>query len=77
MNSVTNGLQAVAKRIVNAENNFIEGVMERGFTLEEAAKVLREYRKLKVVKLDAVNGVYKVKHGAYWDKDVLQKAVEL
>jgi hypothetical protein len=33
------------------------------------------YRKIKVVKLDAIGGTITVKHGAFWDADVIRKAL--
>lgn len=75
MNEVIKGARAVAQRIVNAEKNFIECVMANGFTKEEAEKVLRTYRKAKVIKVDPVLGRITVKHGVYWEKDVLRNAV--
>lgn len=70
------GTYEVAQRIVNAENNFIEVVMElSGWKKDEAEKVLAVYRKLKMVKLDLGIGRIKVKHGAYLDVDVIQNAI--
>lgn len=70
------GMYAVAQRIVNAENNFIEVVMElSGCTKAEAEKVLSVYRKLKMVKIDLGIGRINVKHGAYLDFDVIQNAI--
>lgn len=69
------GFRNMAQRIVSAESAFIANVMERGFTKEEAEKVLRVYRKARVIRLDAVGGVYTVKHGAFWDIEVLRNAV--
>lgn len=66
----------IAQRIVNAENAFITSVMEQfGFTLIESAKILVEYKKAKVLSIDPVCGQFKLKHGAFWDKDVMLNAV--
>lgn len=71
-------LQPLAQKMVNAENNFIANVISiSGCTKIEAEKVLATYRKFKVVKMDAVNGVLSVKHGAFWDVDVIQNAINL
>lgn len=67
----------IAQRIINAENNFIETVMGFGFTREQGRHVLMAYRLLKVVKLEANIGRYTVKHGAFWDIEVLQKALRI
>lgn len=69
------GTWQVAQRMVNAENNFLQLVMEKGFSREEAIKIMQTYLKLKVAKLDAVNGVISLKHGAYWESDTLRNAL--
>lgn len=72
------GLKEVAQRIVNAEQNFIGVVREiTGCSEADALKVLKTFRKLKVVKLDAVGGRYSVKHGIYLESDVLRNAINL
>ncbi len=54
----------MAQRLVNAENSFIECVRrDTGFTQEQAEKVLAFYVKHKLMKLDAVDGRFYVKHG--------------
>jgi hypothetical protein len=65
-----------AQRIVNAENAFIEIIMEKGFTKEEATKAMNTMLKLKLAKMDAVIGRISVKHGAYLEVDVIRNAVE-
>lgn len=70
------GFRNMAIRTVQAEERFVATVMDRGFTRAEALKILAVYRKLKLVKMDAVNGTLTVKHGAYWDQDVLRRALE-
>jgi hypothetical protein len=74
---IEKGLRGVAQRIVNAEVSFIETLMRMGgITKPDAEKVLRVYRKLKVVKTDAVNGEIKVKHGGLLDRAVIRTALE-
>jgi hypothetical protein len=66
----------VAQRMVNAENGFVDYVMNlHNITKDDAEKVLRVYRKLKVVKMDAVIGRLNVVHGAYLDKGAIQNAI--
>lgn len=72
---ISDGCKAVAYRMHNAEENFISVVIDRGFTRSEAIKVLAVYRKLKVVKMDAVSGVISVNHGALLDAAVLHRAI--
>lgn len=70
------GNYATANRIVNAENSFIECLMTAAsITHAEAEKVLAIYRKSRAVKLDAVGGTLTVKHGAFWDRDVILRAL--
>lgn len=69
------GTRAIAQRIVNAEENFTQIIMEKGFTRAEAQKAMRTMLKLKVAKLDAVGGKINVVHGAYLESDSLRNAV--
>ena len=75
LQDVAPGLQAVATRIENAKHDFMHTAMVRGcLTPEEARKVFDVYHAEKIIKLDAVSGVYTVKHGAFWDSDTLNRA---
>lgn len=66
----------MAHRAVTAENNFAECVMQViGCTQEEAFKVLAVYRKAKAVKNDYAVSRIVVKHGAFWNADVLRRAL--
>lgn len=69
------GTRAIAQRIVNAENVFIEMIQERGFTRAEAEKAMRTMLKLKVAKLDPISGRINVKHGAFLDPEAIRNAV--
>ena len=70
------GLRAMAQRLVNAENGFVQTLMERGkISKVDAEKVFVLYKKLKLVKLHAANGEYKVKHGGYLDEAVIVRAL--
>lgn len=69
------GTRAIAQRMVNAANGFIENTMDLGFTRDEAHKILEVYRREKIVKLDAVGGVYRYSHGAFVDADVMRRAL--
>lgn len=71
-----NAFSTIAKRIDNAAQRFIDSVTEQfHFTEQEAHTILQVYMKLDVVKIDAVNGVYKLSNGCFWEKDVMQKAL--
>jgi hypothetical protein len=68
--------QDIAQRLVNAEENFIASLMEfGGITRAEATRVFDLYRREKLIKRDAVGGVYNVKHGAFLDRDVIRRAL--
>ena len=69
------GTKQVAQRIVNGENRFVQLVMEKGFTRDEAEHIMSVYRKARVLKIDAVLGQFQVKHGAFLDSDVLRNAL--
>ena len=69
------GTRQIAQRMVNAENEFRQIIMERGFTRDEADKAMRTMLKLKVAKMDAVNGRISVVHGAYLDHQAIRHAV--
>ncbi len=76
LSAIKPGLKNMATRITTAENNFIEVLINLGgITKAEAEKALATFRKLKLVKMDAVNGVLSVKHGAYLSKDAIRNAV--
>jgi cystathionine beta-lyase family protein involved in aluminum resistance len=72
-----NGTKQVAQRMVNAENRFLDTVMEIGkITHNEALRVLAAYRKAKVVKMDPVMGDFHIKHGAFMEAGVIQRAAK-
>lgn len=73
----TQSYRDMAQRLVNAENSFIECVRrDTGFTQEQAETVMAFYVKHKLMKLDAVDGQFYVKHGAFLDADVLKRALK-
>lgn len=70
------GTRDLGHRLADCEINFAKSVMEKiGCTTEEAHKVLRVYIKAKAVKRDLTNRTYTVKHGAFWDAEVLRRAL--
>jgi hypothetical protein len=73
---ISSGAHAIATRISNAESGFYDNVQEQfGFSREQAAKILRVFIKEKVAKLDVSVGRYKLTHGAFWDKQVMENAL--
>ncbi|MFA5150832.1 MAG: hypothetical protein WC433_08075, partial [Candidatus Omnitrophota bacterium] len=74
---IEKGLRDMAQRIINAEENFKDSVKEQfGFTDQEAQKIWDVYRKGKIVEVDAVGGQHKLKDGRFWDKQVMQNALD-
>lgn len=71
------GLQSMAERSVEAEDKFIDYCRTHaGLSRNEALRVIRTYRKARVLRFDAVNGSFHVKHGAFLEKDILRKAAK-
>ena len=71
------GLRGIATRMEQAVANFIEVLMKQGgISKVEAEKVYQTYRKMKIVKMDAVNGRIDVKHGGFLDRDVIRRALQ-
>lgn len=70
------GTEQIAQRIINAENAFIESVVEQfDITEEEGEKVLNAFIKVKAVKIDPVMGQFNLTNGAFWDKQVIENAI--
>ena len=66
------GTQAMAQRIVNAEESFVNLVRDRTGCSEEAARVLMgDWKRLKALKIDSVTGQWTVLHGGLLDKELL------
>jgi len=73
-----NGMAPIFQRIENAQNSFIDNVMEQfGYTEEEAERILKAYQKAKAVKLNSAMGRYDLTHGIYWDREVMERALSL
>lgn len=71
-----NAFQGIAQRTVNAENSFVQSVMEQfGKTENEAQQVLTVFKQCKAVKIDAVTGQFALTHGAFWDIEVINNAL--
>lgn len=65
----------IAERIVRAQTSFVEALQRQGeVSREDAEHVFAVYRRYRLVKLDAVQGVYRVKHGGFLDQDVIRRA---
>lgn len=70
------GFKAMAERTVHAEERFLDILMGLGdLSRADAERVLVHYRKIRAVKMDAVNGRLDVTHGALLDPDVIRRAL--
>lgn len=71
-----NAFRDIAQRIVNAEEDFIQIIQEKGFTGEEAIQVMQTMLRLKLAKLDSGIGRISVKHGGLLETEVIRGIVE-
>jgi hypothetical protein len=70
------GTRDVAERMVRAENEFIETLMQFGkISKQDAIKVYNLYKKLKVIKRHGLGGNIGVKHGQFLDREVILRAL--
>lgn len=75
LRSIEPGLRNVARHSVEAENRFITYAMEHGqLSRSQAETALAAFRKARVIKFDAVNGTFHVKHGQFLEPVVLRRA---
>ncbi|RPJ25228.1 MAG: hypothetical protein EHM33_15250 [Chloroflexi bacterium] len=71
-------LKDMFTRIENGQNTFISDIVEQfGYTTEQAEKIFNLYRREKIIKLDTGSGRYILSHGAFWDKEVMARALAL
>ena len=66
------------KRINNAQDGFVSNLMDQfGYTQDQAEYIMNVYRREHVIKLDAAIGRYKLVHGMFWERDILDRALTL
>lgn len=71
------GTRAVAERLVNSVANFCAMLQEQyGLTEEQATNVWNVYVAARLVRWDSANATYRVKHGAFLDREVVLRAAE-
>ena len=59
-------------------NSFIRCAMAQfGFSRNEAAIIYDVFLREKVMKVEAGTGAFKLVHGIYWDKQVMENALKL
>ena len=66
----------MAQRADNAVIQWRDMLADDGFTADQADAILRLYLQEKLVRLDWGIGRYSVKHGAFLNVDVLNRALE-
>jgi hypothetical protein len=66
----------MAQRADNAVTQWRNMLANDGFTADEADAILRLYLQENLVRLDWGIGRYSVKHGAFLNADVLNRALE-
>lgn len=72
---IQSSFRDMAQRLVNAEGRFVDYAMEHGgLTRAQAFTALKAFQKARVIKLDAVSGMFHVKHGQFLEPDVLRRA---
>lgn len=68
---------AIAARMDNAERNFLLNLCTLGeIDAVDARAVLKVYRAGKVVKMDAISGTMRVKHGALLDRATIRRVAD-
>ena len=76
MATLAKEMSPMFQRMENARTEFIASVVEQfGSTEAEAEHVLRVFRAAKVAKLDVAMGRYELRHGAFWEADVIARAI--
>ena len=75
MTYAAQGNRNTVMRMVNAQTRFVALVQEiSGMSEADSLKAFVTLRKVKAIKLDPINGVYDVKHGAFMSPEVLRRA---
>ncbi len=70
------GNKDTAKRIANAEERFIQAVMDQfDKTYKESEKVLEVFKQVDAVRIDPIGGQFSLTAGIYWDKQVIDNAL--
>lgn len=64
-------------RYASGEKRFIDSVIDQfGFTQKEAEIILVVFKKVKAVKISHHIGQFTLTHGAFWDREVMQRAID-
>ena len=63
---------------MNTRDSFIRCVIEQfGFAKVDAVIIYNIFIQEKVLKVDKQTGGFTLTHGAYWDKDVMNNALDM
>ena len=66
----------MAQRQISGENEFIKSIMDTfNYNRDEATAIFQVLLDAKVLKRHAGIGRYTVKHGAFWESDVMDNAL--
>lgn len=69
--------EATVSRVDHGNATFMESMIEQfGISADDAGKVLEVFYRIKAVKMDAYMGRVMLKHGAFWDAEVISRAIE-
>ena len=69
--------ETIAQRGMNARNAFASSIAEQfGFSEKEGLSITNALISLKAARVDYGVGQVKLSHGAFWDKAVMQRALE-
>lgn len=73
-----NGAGMLVVRQQLAVQSFIEALNEQfGFGAEDATTIWRVYLKEKVVKANPHTGQFDLRHGIFWDREIMERALEV
>ena len=65
-------------QVVREPNSFIRCAMAQfGYSRKEAATIYDVFLREKVMKIETCTGAFKLVHGIYWDKQVMDNALKL
>ena len=61
---------------MNTKQAITSSIMRRGFTKAQANIIYRVYVNTKAIKIDVVSGGWSFAHGAFYEKAVMQTALD-
>ena len=74
--AIREAIKPVVQRGENAVDGFISDIAEQfGFSVSEAEHILRVFLKERIARIDYGIGKVQIKHGAYWEREVMEEAL--